>query len=177
MPQLEMEVPARLAFFVSWDASGTGDIKELILVYYTGDSSVELRSIQSSTGNLKRVTVPRSVAQSLYPGAQLVLFSRHIRIEDAANEQTASFLERSMEPALCIWRADDIHTFAYTLQSFLDSGLILTQCRQLVLDGSFGEFLKDHAPQVVMQGDSSVFSSSAIAAFLVRGTDAAHKYA
>ena len=172
-----MEVPPRLAFYVSWDTSGTGGIKELILVYYTNDSTVELRTLQSNSGNLKRVAVPKHVAQSLYPGAQLVLFSRHLRIEDAANEQTAAYLSRSMEPALCIWRVEDTHKYADTLQSLLNSGLILTNCRLLALDEPLGEFLKAQTPEVVMQGDASVSSSSTVAVFLLRGDNAAHKYA
>ncbi|CDI84058.1 nucleoside diphosphate kinase 7, putative [Eimeria praecox] len=173
--QSKMEAPSRLAFYVSWDASGTGNIKELILVYYPGDSTVELRGVQNNSINLKRLAVPRRVAQSFYPGAQIVLFSRHLRIGDAANEQTAAFLTRFMEPAMCIWRAEDTQKYADAMQSLLDSGLILTHCRQLELDRPLGEFLKAQAPQADMQGSSSILSSSAVAAFLVRGENAAHK--
>ncbi|CDJ65550.1 nucleoside diphosphate kinase 7, putative [Eimeria necatrix] len=176
-----MDTPPRLAFYASWDASGAGDTKELILVYYTSDSTIELKSSSSSSSssstNLKRVLVPKATIQNLYQGAQLVLFSRHLRILEPANQQTAAYLARSMQPALCIWRATDTHNYPRALQGLLDSGLTLASCRQLALEASLADLLALLSPNACMQGDLSVLSSSAIVAFTLLGRDAANKVA
>ncbi|CDJ37902.1 nucleoside diphosphate kinase 7, putative [Eimeria tenella] len=176
-----MDTPPRLAFYASWDASGAGDTKELILVYYTGDSTVELKrsssSSSSSSTNLKRVLVPNATIQKLYQGAQLVLLSRHLRILEPANHQTAAYLALCMQPALCIWRATDTHVYPRALQGLLDSGLTLASCRELALEASLADLLALHSPNTCMQGDLSVLSSSAIVAFTLLGRDAANKVA
>ncbi|OEH78523.1 nucleoside diphosphate kinase 7 [Cyclospora cayetanensis] len=171
-----METPEMLAFHVSWDASGTGDIKELIMIYYTSDSTLELRKPQSSTLHLKRVKVPRSLTKSFFVGAQLVVFSRHLRIVDIANKQTQAYLQHSMEPVICIWRASDPQKYSDELQILLDSGLILTNCKLLSLEGTLGDYIRSCSPGFSMTGEISVMSASAVACFVLRGEQASKVY-
>ncbi|KAL8274976.1 hypothetical protein Esti_001032 [Eimeria stiedai] len=172
-----MEVPEKLAFYVSWDTWGSGEVKELVLFCYPRDCTVELRNVHNGCLHLKRVQAPRSVLQSLFVGAQLVLFSRHLRILETANEQTAAYLRVSMEPVMCICQAGAINTFAETLQQLLNAGLVLTSCRLVELRESLANFAQTHAPAVQLQGDTSVTATSTIAYFLLRGKNAAKEVA
>ncbi|KAL8448374.1 hypothetical protein Emed_003904 [Eimeria media] len=147
-----MEVPEKLAFYVSWDTWGSGEIKELVLFCYPRDCTVELRNVNNGTLHLKRVQAPRNLLHSLYEGAQLVLFSRHLRILEAANEQTAAYLRLSMEPVICICQAAAINTFTQTLQQLLNSGLVLTSCRQVELHESLANYIQTNAPEVQLEG-------------------------
>lgn len=167
---------AKLAFYVAWDASGTGDARQLVMVYYMDDSTIELRNTHNTSLHLKRRAVPKSIVQSLFIGAQLVIFSRHLRILDAVNEQTAAYLRVSMEPAIGIWRASDVKAYSEALQALLDSGLVLTSCKLIALPTTLDDCIKSRAPQVAMEGDHSVMSASDIVFFALRGRNATRQY-
>lgn len=143
------------------------------MIYYPRDSTIELRDPQKNNVHLKRVPVSRNISKSLFIGSQFVLFSRHLRILDSANEKTAAYLSVSMEPVICCFKATDIMArLPETLQLLLDSGLILAQCKLLGLDGTLDDRLNSLAVQVAFEGDRSVMSASSVAFFVLRGSNA-----
>ncbi|KAL8426005.1 hypothetical protein Efla_001923 [Eimeria flavescens] len=173
-----METPEKLAFYVSWASWGSGDLKELVMVCYPQDHSVELRYAAGGGVHLKRVEVNKKLFKSLYVGAQLVLFSRHLRILDAANEQTAAYLALATEPVLCVCRTAELTSFAAgVLQQLLDKGLVLASCRLLTLATPLAAFLESAAPGIRLEGDSAVEAASAVAYFLLRGEGATKEVA
>ena len=172
-----MENIERLAFHVAWDAWGSSEAKELMMIYYPRDSTIELRDSQRNNIHLRRVPVSRDISKSLYAGGQLVVFSRHLRILDAANEQTAAYLRVSMEPVLCLFKAEETKKYPDALQSLLDSGLILTCCKLLALDRAVGDHIRTISAQLELEGNKSVLSESMVAYFLLRGTNPTQKYA
>ena len=171
-----METPSRLVFHVSCDTCGSGETKELVMVYYTDDGTIELRNTKNSGHHLKRVTVPRSITDYFFVGAQFLVFGRHLRIIDSANEQTTAYLRYAMEPVICLWRASDPHMYSTSLQDLLDAGLILTGCSVLAMEETLGDYIRTRTPRVSLGGDLSVLSSSDIVLFILRGRDAAKQY-
>lgn len=150
----------RWGFIVEYFDPAAELVRQYQLLYYLGDSTVEMYDIKNRRTFLKRTDYPSITLEHLYIGSIVTVFSRNLTVADYADEFTRQRLSKASEKTV-VWTTCEHAGVA--MAAVYGAGLKVNQMKTVVLSDQQGEELQKPAgvKSVVME----VVGADAVAAW------------
>ena len=120
-----------LAYKVEWFDSTSGLHRNFNLSFFESDKSVEMVDLKSRKMFLRRCTVSGVEKKDLYVGNTVVIFSRHLLIEDYANAYTKENSENDQETTFVMLYPEAHHELGHVINCFERAGFSLVRIRSM----------------------------------------------
>jgi len=120
----------RWGFIVEYFDPSAELIRQYQLLYYLGDSTVEMYDIKNRRTFLKRTDYPSVTIEHLYIGSIVTIFSRNLTVSDYADDFTRGRLEKTTEKTV-VWAA--VAAVGPTMAAIFGNGLKVNQMKTVVL--------------------------------------------
>lgn len=152
----------RWGFIVEYFDPSAELIRQYQLLYYLGDSTVEMYDIKNRRTFLKRTDYPSVTTEHLYIGSIVTIFSRNLTVVDYADDYTRGRLEKSSEKTVVWAKIGDVGP---TMAAIYGNGLKVNQMKTVVL-----------APDQAQELSKPAFAGQKAAVMEVVGPDAVARW-
>lgn len=152
----------RWAFIVEYFDPSAELIRQYQLLYYLGDSTVEMYDIKNRRTFLKRTDYPSVTTEHLYIGSIVTIFSRNLTVTDYADDFTRGRLEKATEKTVVWAKISDVGP---TMAAIYGCGLKVNQMKTVVL-----------APDQAQELSKPSYAGVKAAVMEVVGSDAVTKW-
>jgi nucleoside-diphosphate kinase len=126
----------RLSFVVEYVDPQASILRKYMLLYYPGDSTVEMFDIKNHRVFLKRVPFPSLHPRDLFIGANVTVFSRSLKIVDFGDEITKREFRSKSETAIVAIGGDALSKAGEAMQAVLKEDVNIINVRLCVFSTS-----------------------------------------
>ena len=124
-----------LAFKAEWFDTASGLHRHFGLSFYESDNSVEMFDAKTKKLFLKRCPVNGVDKKDLFVGNTVVIYSRHLLIQDYANEYTKDQIDNDKQSTLVLLYPQAHKDLGHVLDSLERAGYALCRARSMRFTG------------------------------------------
>jgi len=124
----------KLSFLVTWDDPLSGLTRQFNLIFYPGDSTVEMSDNRSRKTFLKKTVTTEVKREDLYLGNTLLLLSRRLQVLDYGDEVTRSLCSQSLETTAVILPSEALNEAGSLLAEAQAAGFSLGRAKTISLN-------------------------------------------
>ena len=167
----------RYAFIAEWYDPNASLIRRYQLLFYPGDSSVEMFDIKNRRLFLKRSKCEHMNLKNLFIGAIVNIHSRQLTIIDYGDEFTTKRLKEKKEKTLGIIKPDCLSKLGDIFDRVTSEGILICQAKMVQLSPKeAGEFYAEHVGKPFFERLINFMTSGPIVAFEITGEEAVTKW-
>ena len=167
----------RYAFIAEWYDPNASLIRRYQLLFYPGDSSVEMFDIKNRRLFLKRSKCEHLNLKNLFIGAIVNIHSRQLTIIDYGDEFTTKKLKEKKEKTLGIIKPDCLSKLGDIFDRVMSERFIICQAKMVQLSPKeAGEFYVEHEGKPFYERLINFMTSGPIVAFEITGEEAVTKW-
>ncbi|XP_043208832.1 nucleoside diphosphate kinase 7-like [Amphibalanus amphitrite] len=134
MPPFQPASQDRVAFNAEWYDPESSLTRDMVLYFYTEDSSVELFDRRTNRTYLKRTQVPTVTCSDLALGNLVTVLGRHMRLVEYANKKTRDIFEDDSQSTLALVKPAAVQHLGKIVQIIEKQGLRVTRARMVQLE-------------------------------------------
>lgn len=168
----------RLTYVVEWYDKIASLIRQFQLVYYPGDSTVEMVELKNRKLFLKRTKVDGLKQSELYVGNTVNVLSRQLNVVSLGDETTKRLVGSQQECTFGMVKPDAVGKFGEILDAIHASGFTVNRLRlgRFVSRRDAGAFYEEHASKPFFAPLMDFILSGRVLIFELRGDRAVERW-
>jgi nucleoside-diphosphate kinase len=152
-----------LTFLVEWFDREAALVRTFRLRYFPAERQYDMFDLKTNRTFLSKTSSPTFLPSDLYPGAQITVYSRKLKIVDYGDEFTRGQLGNRREPCFLTLKSSHTIHLAELLTVFAEAGLVVAGLKSCALTAEGGALVAGPytAIQVIGANSSAVLRSAA----------------
>ena len=120
-----------LVFLTNWFDPSSSLNRKFHLSFFESDKSVEMVDLKNKKMFLRRCPVSNIDKKDLFVGNTIVIFARHLLIEDYANEYTKNSAKNDQETTFVMIYPEANHELGHVIDCFEKTGFSICRLRSM----------------------------------------------